>query len=131
MILAIESARDGGAVVINVTHDSWLLVGFGWHAYEVLCGELLGVGVFGDFVLGLLVSGGVILGDLLLSAGLLVRFKMRLLAFAVAVGDGFAVVAGLEGLVGGVGFVAVGTRVGSHDDAAERRREVIVSVGLV
>jgi hypothetical protein len=131
MILAIESAGDRGAVIVNITHDSRLLVGFGWHAHEVLCGELLSVSVFRGFLLGHLISGGVVLGDLLLSAGLLVRFEVRLLAFAVAVGDGFAVVAGLEGFVGGVGFVAVGACVGSHIDAMETRRGFAGSVDVV
>jgi hypothetical protein len=130
MIIAIESARDGGTVVVNVTHDSWLLVGFCRHAHKVLCCELLGVGVFCSLLHRHLISCGVVFGNLLLSADFLVRFEMRLLALTVAIGDGFAAVAGLEGLICGAWFVAVGTCVGSHDDAAERR-EVIVSVGLV
>jgi hypothetical protein len=47
-----------------------------------------------------LLSGGVVFSDLLLAAGLLVRFKVRLLAFAVAIGDSFAVVTWLERLGG-------------------------------
>lgn len=69
-----------------------------------------------------------VLGDLLLSVVFLVRFEMRLLVFAVAVGDGFAVIARSEGLLGGVWFGAVGTSVGSHSDTAETRREDVVGV---
>ena len=43
---------------------------------------------------------------------------VRFLAGAVAVCNGFAVVAGLERLGGGVDGVAVGASVGSHIDAA-------------
>lgn len=128
----IESARDRSATFFNPAHDSRLLLGAGWRAHIELRGELVGVGVFGGLLVCNLVSGGVVFGDLLLTAIFLVRLEVRLLPFATAVGGGFAVVAGLEGFGGGGGWlVAVGTSVGSHDDAVERMRDVLVSVGSV
>lgn len=131
MLLAIRSAGDRSAVAFNPAHDSRLLLGVGWRAHDELRGELVGVGVFGGLFVCRFISGGVVFGDLLLAADLLVRFEVRLLAFAVAVGDGFAVVAGLEGFGGGAGFVAKGACAGRHDDVVERKMEDDVSVALV
>jgi hypothetical protein len=90
----------------------------GWQAHEEICSELFSEGVFGGLLDCHLVFGGVVFGDLLLAAGLFVRFEVRFLAGAVAVCNGFAVVAGLERLGRGVDGVAVGASVGSHNDAA-------------
>lgn len=132
LLTVVESASHRGAELVDITNESRSLVSFGWCARQELHGELLGVGVFGGLFGCSFVSGGVVFGDLLLSAGLLVRFEVGLLAFAVAVGDGFAVVTGFERLGGGFDFVAVGACVGSHDGAEEREEESFdVGVGLV
>jgi len=127
---AIERDGNRSAILINVSDHSRLLLESGRRAQEALTGELLGVSISGGFLVCRLLSGGVVFGDFLFSAALLVRFEVRFLAGVVAVEGRFAVVAGLEGLGGGGEGVAVGACVGSHGDAGEKRREVDWSLGF-
>ena len=131
MLLVVESAHHRSAVFFDMTQDSRMLFGLTGIALQEFRSELPGVVVSGGLLDCDLVLAGVVFGAFLLAAGLLVRFEVGLLAGTVTVGNDFAFVTGLEGFGGGGGFVAVGARVGSHDDAGERKGGVVVSFDMI